>query len=53
MEALKEDSTRGVTKIKGDLRLSVSMLLHANVMKEAHQFFVSLKDKEVMDVEQH
>ena len=40
MEALKEDSTRDVTTIKVDLQLSV--------MKEAYQFFESLKGKEMI-----
>ena len=48
MEALKEDPTREVTAIKVDLRLSVLKLLHANVIKEAHQFLESLKGKEVI-----
>ena len=34
--------------IKVDLRLSILKPLHANVMKEAHQFFESLKNKEVI-----
>ena len=48
MEALKEDSTRDVTTIKVDLQLSVLKSLHANVMKEAYQFFESLKGKEMI-----
>ena len=48
LEALKEDPTREVTTIKVDLRLSALKPLHANVMKEAEQFFKSLKGKEVI-----
>ena len=48
MEALKEDLTHNVTTIQVSLWLSVLKPLHANVMKEAHQFFKSLKDKEVI-----
>ena len=49
MEAPKEDLTRDVTTIKVDSKLSVDLKpLHANVMKEAHQFFESLKGKEVI-----
>ena len=48
MEAKKEDPTRDVTTIKFNLRLSVLKPLHANVMKEAYQFFESLKGKEVI-----
>ena len=44
MEALKEDPTCDVTTIKIDLRLSVLKPLNATFMKEAHQFFESLKD---------
>ena len=39
MEGLKEDPTCDVTTIKVDLRLSVLKPLHANVMKEAYQFY--------------
>ena len=48
MEALKQNPTRDVTTIKVDLRLSVLKLLRDNVMKEAYQFFESLKDKEMI-----
>ena len=48
MEALKQNPTRDVTTIKVDLRLSVLKLLYANVMKEAYQFFESLKGKEMI-----
>ena len=48
MEALKENSTRDVTTIKVDLRLSVLKLLHTDVMKEAYQVFDSSKIKEVI-----
>ena len=46
MEALKEDPTRDVTTIKVELQLSVLKPLHAEVMKNAYQFFESLKGKE-------
>ena len=48
MEALKEDPTRNVTTIKVELQLSVLKPLHAEVMKNAYQFFESLKGKEVI-----
>ena len=48
MEALKEDPTRDVTTIKVELQLSVLKPLHAEVMKNAYQFFESLKGKEVI-----
>ena len=48
LEALKEDPTRDVTAIKVDLRLSTLKSLHADVMKEAEQFFEFLKGKEVI-----
>ena len=48
LKALKEDPTRDVTTMKVDLRLSALKPLHADVMKEAEQFFEFLKDKEVI-----
>ena len=48
LKALKEDPTRDVTTMKVDLRLSALKPLHADVMKEAEQFFEFLKGKEVI-----